>query len=217
MKGLLVKDFRLVLKRKQQLLILLVVCAMIAFTSDGSFVVAYAAGLAGILGLSTYAFDEHDNGFPFLFSLPVDAGTYVKEKYLFCVLCDLAGLAAGTALFFAACATTGKMDAFRDGLVYLPAYFPATLVLILSVLLVQMKFGIERSRLVTLLLYGCLFVLSAVFVKIVGPLDGTRVAGQLPEWMKSDWFIVAGIYAIAAIACAVLFALSLRVMKNREY
>ena len=217
MKGLLAKDLRLILKRKQQLFILLAVCAMIAFSTDGSFVVAYAAGLMGILGLSTYAYDEHCNGFPFLFSLPVDAVTYVKEKYLLCILSDLIGLAIGTAMFFAACSTTGKMDVFMEHLVYLPVYYPATLLLMLGILLVQMKFGIERSRLVTLLLYGCLFVLSAVFVKIVGPLDGTRVAGQLPEWMKSDWFIVAGIYAIAAIACAVLFALSLRVMKNREY
>lgn len=217
MKGLLVKDLRLVMKRKQQLLILLAVCAMIAFTSDGSFVVAYAAGLTGILGLSTYAYDEHDNGFPFLFSLPVDAGTYVKEKYLFIVLADLAGLAIGTALFFAACATRGKMDVFVDDLMYLPVFFPATLVLMLGILLVQMKFGIERSRLITLLLYGCLFVLSAVFVKVVGPVDAAQAAGHLPEWMKSDLFIVAAIYTVAAIVCAVLFFLSLRVMRNREF
>ena len=86
MKGLLIKDLRIVLKRKQQLFIFLAVCAMLAFSSDGSFVVAYAAGLTGIMGLSTYAYDEHDNGFPFLFSLPVDVGTYVREKLLFCFL-----------------------------------------------------------------------------------------------------------------------------------
>ena len=217
MKGLLVKDLRLVLKRKQQLLILLAVCAMIAFTADGSFVVAYAAGLMGILGLSTYAYDEHDNGFPFLFSMPVDPGTYVKEKYLFCILADLVGMAIGTALFFAACATGGKLDAFREDLMFLPVYFPATLVLMLSILLVQMKYGIERSRLITLLLYGCLFVLSAVFVKFVGPVNGAQAAAHLPEWMKSDLFIIAGIYAFAAVVCLVLFFLSLRVMKNKEY
>ena len=69
MKGLLIKDLRLVFNRKQQLLILLALFAMIAFTADGSFIIGYAAGLTGIMGLSSLAFDEQDNGFPFLFSL----------------------------------------------------------------------------------------------------------------------------------------------------
>ena len=71
------------------------------------------AGLLGILGLSTLAYDERDNGFPFLFSLPVDIKTYVGEKYLFCVMTSLVGVAVGTALFFAACATTQSMEFSR--------------------------------------------------------------------------------------------------------
>ena len=215
MKGLLIKDLRLVLKRRQQLFILLAVCAMIAFSSDGSFIVAYAAGLTGILGLSTLAFDEHNNGFPFLFSLPVDAKMYVTEKYLFCILADLAGMALGTGLFFAACSINGKMDVFWEDLLYLTLYFPATLLLIFSVLLIQMKFGIERSRLITFLLYGVLFVLAAVFVKIVGPLD--RKQPDLPEWTNNPCFIVAAAFAVVAILCSVLFLISVRVMKNKEF
>lgn len=215
MKGLLIKDLRLVVERKQQLFILLAVCAMIAFSSDGSFIVAYAAGLTGILGLSTFAFDEHNNGFPFLFSLPVDANMYVKEKYLFCVLADLAGMALGTGLFFAACATKGKMDVFWEDLPYLALYFPATLLLIFSVLLIQMKFGIERSRLITFLLYGVLFVLGTVLVKTVGPLDPKQP--DLPEWMNNPYFIVACSLAVVAVLCSVLFLVSVRIMKNKEF
>ena len=86
MKGLFIKDMRLILTMRQQLIIFLAVCAMIAFTAEGSFVVGYTSGLLGILGLSTLGFDEHENGFPFLFSLPVDTKTYVNEKYLLCIL-----------------------------------------------------------------------------------------------------------------------------------
>ena len=215
MRGLLIKDLRLVLKRKQQLFILLAVCAMIAFTSEGSFIVAYAAGLTGILGLSTFAFDEHDNGLPFLFSLPVNAKTYVKEKYLFCILADLAGIALGTCLFFAACSTKGKMDVFWEDLPYLALYFPLTLLLIFSVLLIQMKFGIERSRLITFLLYGILFVLAAVFIKVVGPFD--RKQADLPEWMNNPYFIVAGVSAGVAALCFILFLISVKIMKDKEF
>ena len=57
MKGLLIKDIRLLLSMKQHLLIFLAVCALIAFTTDGSFIIGYTAGLTGIMGLSTLGFD----------------------------------------------------------------------------------------------------------------------------------------------------------------
>ena len=217
MKGLLIKDLRIVLERKQSLLVLLGFCALIAFTADGSFVVAYSAGLTGIMGLSTFAYDSHDNGFPFLFSLPVDPKTYVKEKYLFCILCDLAGLAIGTVLFLIACAAKGQMDVFREDLVYLLLYFPATLLLIFSTLLNQMIFGIERSRIVTLVLYGLLFVGAAVIAKVIGPVGRDGTAGQMPEWTNNVFLIASGVFAFVAVLCFGLFLISLRVMKNKEY
>ena len=51
MKGLFVKDLRLILTMRQQLIIFLAVCGLIAFTAEGSFVVGYTSGLLGILGL----------------------------------------------------------------------------------------------------------------------------------------------------------------------
>ena len=217
MKGLLIKDLKLVLNRKQSLLVLLGVCAMIAFTAEGSFIVAYAAGLTGIMGLSTYAYDEHDNSFPFLFSLPVDVKTYVREKILFCFLSDLAGLAIGTGLFLIACAARGNMDAFREDLAYLLLYLPATLLLIFSTLLNQMIFGIERSRIVTLVLYGLLFVGSAVVVKVAGPAGGGQAAPQMPEWTTHVFFLASIAVAFVAVLCAGTYFICLRVMKNKEY
>lgn len=217
MKGLLIKDLRIVLKRKQSLLVLLGFCALIAFTADGSFVVAYSAGLTGIMGLSTFAYDSHDNGFPFLFSLPVDPKTYVRAKYLFCILCDLAGLAAGTVLFLIACAARGQMDAFREDLVYLLLYFPATLLLIFSTLLNQMIFGIEKSRIVTLVLYGLLFVGSAVIVKVVGPVGQDGAARQMPEWMNNVFLIGSAFSVLVAGVCFGLYLISVRVMRNKEF
>jgi hypothetical protein len=217
MKGLLIKDMRLVLTRKQQILILLAVCAMIAFTSDGSFVIGYSAGLLGMLGLSTLAFDERDNGFPFLFSLPVDIRTYVNEKYLFCTLLDVAGMAFGTVLFFLACLTKGNMEMFREDIVYALLYLPATLLLILSILPIQLIYGIERSRIITFVLYGILFVLSAVLVKIVGPVDRLKESGNIPQWMCNPFVISGGIFAFAAAVCLILYLAALKSMRNREF
>ena len=41
------------------------------------------------------------------------------------------------------------MEMLPDGIVYLALYLPATLLLILSILPVQMMFGREKSRIIT--------------------------------------------------------------------
>ena len=217
MKGLLIKDIRLLLSMKQHLFIFLAVCALIAFTTDGSFIIGYTAGLLGIMGLSTLGFDEHDNGFPFLFSLPVDVKTYVNEKYLFCILLDLFGAAVGTVLFVLACLTKGKTDAISDGIVYLALYLPMTLLLILSILPGQMVFGREKSRIITMIVYGILFVLSAVLVKIVGPVDQLKAPQNLPEWLSNP-FVIAAVACVLVLAfCAGMYCFCLKAMRNKEF
>ena len=217
MKGLLVKDLRIIFRRKQQLLILLAICIMIAFSTEGSFVIGYTAILIGMLGLTPLVADERNNGFPFLFSLPVDVKTYVNERYLFCILADVLGVAFGTALFVAACYAKGNTDALPDGLAYAALSLPATLMLMLTILPVQMIFGIERSRIITLVLYGILFAVSAVIVKVVGPIDQEHVAANLPEWLLNPFVIAGGILVLALIVCGVLYGCCMKTMKNREF
>ena len=217
MKGLFIKDMRLIMTMRQQLIIFLAVCALIAFTAEGSFVVGYTSALLGILGLSTLGFDEHENGFPFLFSLPVDAKSYVNEKYLLCILLDVAGLMFGTVLFFLACLTRGRMAMFQEDIVYVVFYLPATLLLILSILPVQMIFGREKSRIITFILYGVLFGLSAVLAKIIGPLDKVKSPQNLPEWMTNPFVISAALCALVLVVCVALYCVCLKAMRNKEF
>lgn len=217
MKGLLVKDLRITFRRKQQLLILLAICIMIAFSTEGSFVISYSAILIGMLGLTPLVADERNNGFPFLFSLPVDAKTYVNERYLFCILADLIGVEFGIGLFAAACGIKGSTEALADGLVYAVLYLPATMLLLLTILSIQMIFGIERSRIITLVLYGIIFVVCAVGAKLIGPIDADRAAQDLPAWLTSPFAIAGGLFVLALVAAAVLYGWCLRTMRNREY
>ena len=213
MKGLLVKDLRLVFTMKQQLLLFLGVCALIAFSSDGSFVIGYTAGLMGILSLSTLAFDEYDNGFPFLFSLPVDVKTYVNEKYLFCILLDLAGMALGTVFFLLSCLTKNGMDKFLEDVVHVAFYFPLTLLLLLSLLPIQMIFGREKSRIVTFVLYGLLFGLSAVVVKVFEKKD---LSGSL-EWLRNPFVLAGAAFALMLTVCSALYLVCLKAMRKKEF
>ena len=79
MKGLLIKDFRL-LKGQVHFLLIVTVC-VIVFMINGSeaFGVAYVCSMVALLSLTTVSYDEYENGSVFLFTLPITKKDYVKE------------------------------------------------------------------------------------------------------------------------------------------
>lgn len=83
MKGLLIKDFKL-LKTQQKffLLVLFIAIAVEMFSgSSSSFLIGYLSFMAILFTLSSISYDEFDNGNAFLFSLPITRKSYVIEKY----------------------------------------------------------------------------------------------------------------------------------------
>ena len=71
MKGLLIKDFRL-LKGQVHFLLIVTGC-VIVFMINGSeaFGVAYVCSMVALLSLTTVSYDEYENGSAFLFTLPI--------------------------------------------------------------------------------------------------------------------------------------------------
>ena len=99
MRGLLEKDFRLTFIRKQTLLIFFIMAIVMGVSMDGSFLVGYLTMLASIVALGTISFDEFENVFPFIMTLPFDRKTYVREKYLFCFLMAAAAWCVGAVMY----------------------------------------------------------------------------------------------------------------------
>ena len=68
MKGLLIKDFRLL--KGQVYFLLIVTGCVIVFMINGSeaFGVAYVCSMVALLSLTTVSYDEYENGSAFLFT-----------------------------------------------------------------------------------------------------------------------------------------------------
>lgn len=209
MKGLFVKDLRILLRRKQQLLIFAVVCAIIGFSIDGSFIVPYATILMGTFAMGTLGFDEYDNGFPFIFSLPTTIKKYVTEKYLFCLLAELVGFIVGVAIYFIASKTKGITLQVEDLLVISTA-IPIGLVFIAGSLLIQMKYGMEKSRTIMFVVYGIMFGGIALIVKFLPAEKMASLDSLSPAAVSS------GLIVIGAIVYIVLYMISLKIMQNKE-
>ena len=82
MRGLIEKDLRLLLKRKQTFIVIVIVEILLGISGSGVFAIVYFTMLAGIMAAGTLSYDEFDNGLGFLFTLPIDRKMYIREKYL---------------------------------------------------------------------------------------------------------------------------------------
>lgn len=84
MKGLIIKDLCL-LKNQRIFFLIIILIAFVTLISgmDPNFVVTYSTFVLTMFVVSTINYDEYDNGYPFLLSLPVTKKDYAASKYTF--------------------------------------------------------------------------------------------------------------------------------------
>ena len=136
MLGLLVKDLRIALTRKFALLIILVIALIMGTSMEGPFIIGYVTMIALMLAVGTIIYDEMDNGYVFMMTMPLTRKTYVREKYLFCLLSALVAWLVGAILTCAAYIIRQNASALLEvipiSLVLIPVLFilPAVMILI---------------------------------------------------------------------------------------
>ncbi len=215
MTGLLIKDFQF-MKKNWMVLLFLVGMGGILFASSSRYVyffVSYCTMFGGLMMLNTISYDSFDNGYAYLFSLPVTPRLYVAEKYLFVILTSAAG-----------CVFSGTMAAFmtdREGL--MPGEHLMVCLMLWMVLLwvaclmipLNLKFGTEKSR-------SILLGIWVVVVVIIGSLalhGGVNIQGQLSRSMErlgavGDLAVTGG---FTAVVLCLSMAVSTHIMNRKEY
>lgn len=216
MKGFLVKDFYLVFQRRQTLIVFVLAALIMSFSADAYFALSYTAMLTTIVGISTIAYDENDNGFPFLFSLPAGRKTYVKEKYLFCILASLLGTLCGVVILFLSGIVSGKglpEDLFMMILMTLAAMVMAAGVMIF----LQLKYGVERSRIAMFVLYAIVFGILALANQFKDLfLSKLSFLSVLASRIPSNVLGVIAVLSLIAI-CVLMYFLSVKAMMEKEF
>lgn len=150
MKGLLVKDFLLMIKSKKVILFMLFI-GIIGGINDISFATGYILMVLAILSLSTISYDEANHGLKTLFTLPISKMDYVKEKYLFSLIITGIGFVFVTILGY-----FSKSD-FMETL----AILSTALFLLAISLPFQLKEGNEKGRIVLfVVVFGCTFLFA---------------------------------------------------------
>lgn len=217
MKGLLEKDLRLMISRKQSILIFIVASIFVAFTMEGSFVVSYLTMLFTVIAISTLSYDEYDNGFAFLMTLPFSRKTYVREKYIFTLLAEITAWIVSVILYYAVNMIKGvRLDLLSEAPVLL-MYLPLLFLMACMMLPIQFRFGAEKSRTAYFIVIGGLAVLLFIVFKLIGSGDGSI---DIIETALSFLLSPVGIITVTAvflILVAISYLLSVRIMEKKEF
>lgn len=217
MSGLLTKDVCLVLQRKQGMVLFLAIAVLMSFTMEGSFTFGYTMFFLMILAVSTISYDEFDNGYCFLMTLPITRKIYVVEKYVFCALTACVGW------FFSAliCIVVGMFRQVEmitmDTIVSMIVMLPVVLTLMAIMIPIQLKYGSEKSRVVLIAVMGVggmiLLGMGKMMHALGMPMD------DVFQKMKSvsDEQLLGVFFIIAIACCAISGIVSLHIMNGKEF
>lgn len=217
MKGLFVKDFKLMTNQKKFfLVVVLIAAAMMGTSGDASFIIGYLTFICSIFVISTISYDEFDNGNAFLFTLPISRKEYVWEKYLFGIITGgIVWICSSIAVFI-------YQNVMENNLDIMEWCFSAYTILLLSCMIlaimipIQLKFGSEKGRIAIIGILGSVFVVGFLLVKAMEVLhiDYTKLINVLAAQSLG---VIIGILSIVCFAAvAVSIVVSVNIMEKKE-
>lgn len=218
MKGLLVKDFRLMKGQKNFLVLLFIMIAFVFISGmDASFFMGYLPFLFMIAAMSTITYDEFDNGMAFLMVLPISRKLYVQEKYLFGGVLGFTGLASAFVLFLISEINKGSSMTFTQYVLLFLCFLAFVILFLCLMIPIQLKFGSEKGRIVLFIIFfgiiGIVYLVSKITDKIPAQvIEVFRGIQKLPFGILAA--LAVGIYILALF---ISLKISLGIMEKKEW
>lgn len=217
MKGLLIKDLRLILKQKTVFVLILIIAILNIGDADAAFMSGYMIFVGTFIAINTISYDSFDNGMAFLMTMPSGRKNYAVEKYVFTIAMSVA-ITLLTLLFavVASMVKNGGSDLLQVVAVVLVVFVTA-LIAACIMIPVNLKFGAEKGR---ILLFAVVGIIVAVIYLIEKYVENAAVwvvgllerMGRMSGLMLS---VLLGMFVIAVVA--VSFLVTIKVMNNKEF
>lgn len=218
MKGLLVKDFRLLARQKNFFAIVVVISALFLLVGqDVMFIIGYATLVCTFFSISSIHYDEFNNGNTFLFTMPFTRKDYVLEKYIFGALlggCGWAGTTvAGAIVTMIREPQTQMLEWFTGA----TACLAVLLILLAVVLPIEFKFGAEKGRIAAI---GIFFVIFFIVTKVgkmanESGVDTERLVATI-DHMSAPVLVGISI-AVLVVIVRISIGISNKIMERKQF
>lgn len=215
MRGLFEKDFRLLCQNRQTLVLFLMMAGFLGLTQNGTFVLGYLSFMFSILLTSTISYDEMDQGFEFLMTLPVTPKTYVKEKYGFCTVGVIFSVILSGIIYLAVKGIHGEQILLGEELLTVLIFVPIVWCVIAIMVPIQLKFGAEKGRIAIFMVYGGSAFLLYFVLKWIGEENVKLMTNFLNQW-KPEALVLGG-FLLSGLVLVISYGISRRIMEQKEY
>lgn len=216
MKGLLLKDLSILKTQGRSAVIIMVIALfMLMVGNNTTFAVAYANILFVTFGITTLSYDTHDNGYAFLFTLPISRKLYVMEKYMFSLLSIVTGAVFSLFLMVGVSLIKDDYVLTTSELSFVIGYALGAIVFLSIMLPVNLKFGPEKGRVAMIIVMAVIFASVFSISKIAGTMDLTKLYWGIREIKP---MVVMGILVMIVLAIlSVSYLISCKIMKKKEF
>lgn len=218
MKGLFIKDCRLMLTQRQTLLLILLIDLFIALMQkDTNFVMGYTCIIVASIAISTLSFDSNDNGCAFLFTLPFSRTEYVLEKYVF----TFAAITGGF-LLLSVPATLFNMRVaenfvVKEWILMESVYLVISFLFSAFLLPLHLKYGAEKSRIMLFVVIGGV-VAAAILIIRLDLFQQLNLAAFFDKiGTVSPSLIIGIVIAVVLILLLISLAASIHIVKKKEF
>lgn len=215
MKGLLIKDLKLMYLQKNFFFaVFIIVIGLFAVGQDMTFPFIFFICVIALFNVSTISYDEYDNGYPFLFTLPITRKTYVLEKYLLglCLSVSAWLISMLLALGFAYLKQTADLKEVLFNA--LPLLSTPILIQILTIPF-QLKFGSEKGRIAMFGAFGLVFLAGSLLAQWIQTDHITAPLNFLA--MMTGTHVVILILIIVLTLFLLSLTFSLMIFKQKEF
>ena len=148
MRGLLEKDIRLLMHSKQTFVCFIASAVVLGVAQKSTFMLGYLPFFISAIPVSTLSYDEMDHGFAFLFTLPINRKIYVREKYVFCMGGAVIVWSLTMMLYVIILNVRHTPAVISEEVLKGLSFLPIVIFFLSLLIPMQLKFGVEKSRLV---------------------------------------------------------------------
>lgn len=217
MKGLLIKDFRLMRGQRTFFLAIIAISILTAVTSSNTlFAISFLGFVCPMFVLSSISYDEFDNGNAFLFSLPITRKGYVFEKYIFGLILSISSLIFSTAVCLIISVIKNTVS-INEIFITALTVFPAELLILSLMLPFQLKFGAEKGRIAIIAVLGGVSVISVILVKAAEAMNINlyELLNAVSKLGMQTFFLLY--LLISFIILIISYRISIKVINKKEF
>lgn len=223
MKGLLIKDTKIILQNKKFIIFSLVLAAVMSLQQSeflSSVLYGYVTMIFSIMAINTLAYDENDKSIIFLMTLPINRNTYVKEKYIIAFILSFLGFML-TSVFCVVLRPNQAVELLTEGI----ATYIVLLMFQMIMIPVRLKFGNEKSAVVALIFAVLVFVVFGAAKSIANRINTQQIwlilsgiDNFIDAFLSMNKLLIAAILCLFVITfCMVSFLISIRIMRKKEF